>query len=270
MAAVTIKQSFTKTLPLYQNPLGVGDTHISGSTTLETDPPRFFIPVSHDSWVNLGLQSLGGASRGTLEGEHISLREDAMYHHNEGDVARAAAMYLLHPINQALSAIPNFGGSIKCLSEQSANGVRCDISFRRYRGNQQRCFAIVECKKRGVIDDNEFRQAARTPKNSVSQHVQAAMDAPGGSFFQRNSVKLMKQAAAYAIRNGTQYVALFNWDRLVLIRFSMLDPRRKIKDLIANGVGDYCEIAVIKYDTGSHLMRAALLGFLIEAYQQTP
>ncbi|KAI0188890.1 hypothetical protein EV127DRAFT_462073 [Xylaria flabelliformis] len=270
MAAITIKQSFRNPLPSYPNPLGVGDTHISGSTTMDTDPPRFYVAISHDAWVGLGFQSLETVNTRALENEHISLREDAMYHLNEGDVARAAAMYLLHPINQALSAIPNFAGSIKCLSEQLMNGVRADISFMRYRGNEQRCFAVVEFKKRGVIDDNEFRQAARTLKTPVSHHVKAAMNAPGGSFFQRNSVKLMKQAAAYATRNGTQYVALFNWDRLVLIRFSMLDPRRKIGDLVANGVGDYCEIGVLKYDTGSHLMRAALLGFLMEAYHQTP
>ncbi|RYC54060.1 hypothetical protein CHU98_g12149 [Xylaria longipes] len=247
MAAVTIKQSFRTALPSYQNPIGVGDTHISGSTTLNTDPPRFFVGVSHEAW------------------------ENAMWHLSEGDVVRAAAMYLLHPINQALSAIPDFASSIRCLSEQTTNGVRGDIAFNRLRSNERRCFAVVEFKKRGIIDDNEFRRAARTiTRTSVAQHVQDAMNMRERTFFQDNSVKLMKQAAAYAIRNRTRYVALFNWDHLVLIRFLGLDPRLSLKTLIGNGVGDYCEISMIKYDTGSHIMRAALLGFLVEAYQQTP
>ncbi|TRX89917.1 hypothetical protein FHL15_009189 [Xylaria flabelliformis] len=80
----------------------------------------------------------------------------------------------------------------------------------RYRGNEQRCFAVVEFKKRGIIDDNEFRQAARTLKTPVSHHIQVAVNASGGNYFPGNSEKLMKQAAAYAICNATQYVALFN------------------------------------------------------------
>lgn len=77
----------------------------------------------------------------------------------------------------------------------------------------------------------------------------------------------MKQAASYATRQRIQYVALFDWDVLVLVKFIEMDPRLDVDDLIDNGVGDWCETTII---TRSHEMRAALLGFLASAYQDTP
>ncbi|KAI1738461.1 hypothetical protein F4680DRAFT_467410 [Xylaria scruposa] len=267
MAAVTIRHSFRTALPSY-DPDRSGDAHLSGTTTLQTDPPRFCVLISHEAWVLSGLQSVDRVGR-ELDTEYTSLRENAMCHQNESDVVRGAAIYLLHPVNQALSAL--LAGSIRCLSEKGENTVRADIVFQRYRGNRWRYMAVVEFKSRGVIVGHEFRQAARTITRTspVSEHVRLAVRA-GGTFFGDDSKTLMKQASAYAIQYATQYVAFFNWDYLILIRFVQFDPRGKLRDRIINGVGDYCELSMIKYDRGSHLMRAALLGFLTEAYQQTP
>lgn len=79
----------------------------------------------------------------------------------------------------------------------------------------------------------------------------------------------MKQAAAYAIALGTKHVALFNWDYLVLVKFSELDISKLRDDRGTNGVGSSCKMTIIPHEGSSHQMRPALLGFLIEAFEES-
>ncbi|KAI1299437.1 hypothetical protein F5Y03DRAFT_365968 [Xylaria venustula] len=80
----------------------------------------------------------------------------------------------------------------------------------------------------------------------------------------------MKQATAYALTHRTQYVAIFDWDFLVLIVYRGLDSTQSAEDLYVQEAGDYCEIAIMDNRTSqSANVRAALLGFLITAYRNT-
>ena len=45
-----------------------------------------------------------------------------------------------------------------------------------------------------------------------------------------NAVNVSKQAAAYAVRARTPYVALFDWDHLFLYKFSELDLDQGLLD----------------------------------------
>jgi hypothetical protein len=159
--------------------------------------------------------------------------------------------------------------------------VRADISYYKNvpNSNVMRAFAVVEFKKRGVIVSQEFRTAQRLTHvpsqneinaivHSAQQYIQSTP--PGdASFFAGNSRTLIKQAASYAIRHRTRYVALFDWDTLVLADFVMMNPALSTHTLSQNGVGDYCETTIIRSNQ-SHNMRAALLGFLWQAATQTP
>ncbi|KAI0189875.1 hypothetical protein F4808DRAFT_465807 [Astrocystis sublimbata] len=278
MAAVTIRNSFATPLPNYYSRPGVVGAQSSGTATTNTDAPKFAVPIKHDGYRSRGIQYLRKVGRtSTLDEECVPLREGAMRHSSEGDVVRAAALYLLHPINQALAAIPDFRDTIRCLSERvsSLGNTRCDISFVHLNmdgnGNDLRCFAVLEIKRRGVIIDSQFNNAMRTvdSQKALNKHARDA-ELKGGTLFKSSSEMLIKQAAAYAISNRTRYVALFDWDRLVLIRFLKLDPRFDFETLKVNGVGDYCEITTLKYEGQSQDMRITLLGFLVEAFLQTP
>ncbi|KAI0532580.1 hypothetical protein GGR58DRAFT_507256 [Xylaria digitata] len=267
MSLVTIRQSFSSPLPSYDPIFAPGDAHLSGSSTLGTDPPKFCIEVQHQALVQIGLDELQKVPN-EIDREYISWRENAMAHHGEGDVARGAAIYLLHPINQVLSAIPRFAG-IECLSEKTVKRVRSDIVFnhpRRPHDPVGRYFAVLEYKKRGTIIEKEFRDAIRTiplGNQSIRDHVATLMNQNKGSFLQGNALKIMKQASAYAIEHETQYVALFDWDCLVLVRFVRFDPRNA-----GNGIGEYCEVTMVRNNrTESSKIRAALLGFLLEAHK---
>lgn len=66
------------------------------------------------------------------------------------------------------------------------------------------------------------------------------------SFYKRHSCKLMKQAAAYATQHRTKYVALFNWEVLVLVCFQAMElcdangNQYDLSELRRKGVGEWC------------------------------
>jgi hypothetical protein len=126
----------------------------------------------------------------------------------------------------------------------------------------------VEFKRRGIVNLSQFRAAkVVTQARNENYHIQTAMDQNRDSFYDENSGVLMKQCSSYAMTYRTQYIALFNWDSLVLVRFIRMNPSLSTDELLKKGVGDWCQTTLIPYTNGSHTMMAALLGFLAEAWQ---
>ncbi|KAH6641333.1 hypothetical protein F5144DRAFT_599977 [Chaetomium tenue] len=282
----TIRQSFDDALPNYPNPnLGVAaHASISGDSTLNTDPPHFSI-AAQQNWFNLGRIVLGHANiagpNHAVNRECIYFNEVGTYHNSEGDVVRSAAEYLLHPVNQVIGGL---GAPIRCQSEATTNRIRSDITYYRgplapvaptpgnpgHGGNPEyKAIAVVEFKKRGVIKPNEFTTANRfanpaTPptQQQLDDAAMAAQNRPNRSYFAGDALILIKQAASYAIAHRTPYVALFDWDFLVLVHFTQLNLNNKY-------AGDFCEVQVIPY-AQSQTMRAALLGFMAHAHTHAP
>lgn len=242
--------------------------------------------IEQRHWIEACNNVINGLPGHELENEGLDRKEAIMYHKCEADVVRSAALYVLHPLNQALAAHPVTTGIITCLAEHSSNGLRADITYFRNpavpsSGAEKRAFAVVEFKRRGLIDVGEFRTAQKLGANHSVQDVmnqknnicaKAALQ-DDGTFYDKYSCTLMKQAAAYATSQRTRYIALFNWDVLVLVRFSalrLLDNNGRLrgtKALKAEGVGEWCQTTII---TESERMRPALLGFLSEAFCKTP
>lgn len=217
-----------------------------------------------------------------LQNENLYHEEPVTRHASEGDVVRSAAMYVLHPVNQALAVHPNTTGSVTCLAETTANKLRADITYFRNAAPSKRAFAVVEFKKRQLIDPSQFEKAekinsARTQAQVIQQApdlvARAADNNDDRTFYDLYSCKLMKQAAAYATQHRTKYVALFNWGVLVLVKFQAMELANTAgvmftpEQLRRNGVGEWCQTTIIKEQ---HHMRPALLGFLAEAYSLTP
>jgi hypothetical protein len=281
--AVPLSQAFANVaanaLPPYPNPHGNAHASMSGDSTRNTDPPYFSIPAQpqhavHQNWHALGTAAVANipniaAPAHPLNHEFVYFPEAATYHNSEGDVVRSAAQYLLHPVNQALSSVP--GALIRCQSEATTNRVRSDITY--YRGpNAQnpayKAFAVVEFKKRGVITQAEFTNTVRhqAPPNAqqAATTVAAALALPNGNetYFDGDALILIKQAASYAVAHRTPFVALFDWDFLVLVHFTQMPAGMA-------DVGDYCELEIIP-QAQSQRMRGALLGFMAYAYSNAP
>jgi hypothetical protein len=274
--AVPLSASFATALPTYPNPHGAAEASISGQSTVNADAPYFSIPAQpvhaiHRDWAALGRAALANIPNinvpaHPLNKEFLYFSEGATHHNSESDVVRSAAMYLIHPINQVLASTP--GVSIRCQSEATIGKVRSDITY--FRGptpqnSEFKSFAVVEFKKRGVINSAEFRNTFKytaPPTDDQAQKTkELAAKQTGESFFQKNSWVLIKQAASYALSHNTPFVALFDWDFLILVRFTRM--------VAMDNAGDYCELEIIPFNQSSKI-RAALLGFLTHAYNHAP
>lgn len=265
----------------------------SSDTTGRTEPPRFAQQITITHWIDLSntiitdfvtTRALATHVRANLAllNENVNQREDVIRHKSEGDVVRTAALYVLHPVNQVFAAHPDTAGNVTCLAEAPSSGLRADVTYYRNPitpAKEKRAFAVVEFKRRQLIEWTEFEAAEKVPAGNSEPTVQRRNElsrrAMGrnhdNTYYEKYSCKLMKQAAAYAISQRTKYVALFNWDALVLVRFQAMpltdtnNRLRSVEEVKADGVGEWCQTTTI---TQTQFMRPALLGFLNEAYTQ--
>jgi len=249
----TLLQSFNQALPVFPGDMDTSDIKSASSTsTANAAPPKFWKVRTYNQWNNYADTVLSAV--GNALGARLPELEDSMFLKVEADVIRASILYLLHPVNQALSA--RHPGEIRCNSETTNNKKgRCDITYSRAQGPDWIPFAVIEIKRQGAIRGHEFT-ASRTSDANHSFHQ--ALNDPNsrGSLFNGNSYFLMQQASHYAVNENTQFVALFDWDTLFLNRFSNLSP--------AVDVGDWSYGTLIR---GRAQMRRALLGFLEKAHE---
>lgn len=257
----------------------------SSATVGDVNPPAFAHKILVRVWNRISelfITGLPGAQEQQLEGEVLYRHENVARHNSEADVVRTAAMYVLHPINQALNSHPDTRGFVTCLAESSLNRLRADITYFKTpsTGGDRRAFAVVEFKKRQLIKSSQFTEAEKMLSNITENQVIANSNQISGrtqannsaTYYKHYSLKLMKQASAYAILHRTKYVALFDWDVLVLVRFQPMQllkngRLRESEDIAVDGVGDWCQTTVV---TQSAHIRPALLGFLYEAFIATP
>ena len=144
---------------------------------------------------------------------------------------RATTLYLSHPINQALNA--KYKGKLTCLSENVQGGVRCDVTWKWYN-DQTRTYdtiAVLEVKRRGVLLWDDFRAAQTDAAGRHTKMEEAYSNAceGGGRFvataLRNNAVYLSSQASAYALRQHTKFVALFDWDSLFLFQLNEMGKK---------------------------------------------
>ncbi|ROV86920.1 hypothetical protein VSDG_10123 [Cytospora chrysosperma] len=280
-------QPFTLSLDNYHaEPTTNTNPSSSSVTTANVDPPSFAHKILTAYWTDLCNAFISAIPAARLTDEYLSHAERLIRHASEADVVRTAALYVLHPINQAFSAHSATAGTVTCLAELSSANLRADITYFKCPPNpgqgNKRAFAVIEFKKRQLINSTEFARAEKCNSSmseaQIRQNVaQISQQAKGRNidhtFYDGYSCKLVKQAAAYAITHRTKYIALFNWEALVLIRFQAMEllnhngSLKSVGELQADGVGEWCQTTVI---TQSVQMRPALLGFLSEAYDATP
>lgn len=244
----------------------------------------------------------------------VPQREGNIKQVNEADVVRCATLYLVHPVVQAFWAHPKYSKSLLSQSEHTKEWSRTDLTFYKTKqGNTNRAFLILEYKRRTVIKRAEFEHRYDMPRSwrppgtrtqamdklnelillpfEDSNHSGAIdalkevvkfnkfkMDSPGipasNLFKSGGSLNLIKQASAYAIEHSTRYVALFNYDYLVLCYFPWLDHTKQggwrgTRDHYKSESVQYpVEVEVVPAEDSQ--VRLALLGFMRTAYDETP
>lgn len=166
-------------------------------------------------------------SPNALKDEYLYTKDLTVCHASEGDVVRSAAIYVLYPLNRAFQAHPYFAKTVTCQSESSlqSGSLRADVTYFKTpagmaQGAEKRAFAVVEFKKRGLINGQEFVNAEKINHNQTEDDainkaatlnpLAAKSDPDNNTFYKDYSLKLMKQASAYATGHRTKYVALFD------------------------------------------------------------
>ncbi|KAI9695807.1 MAG: hypothetical protein M1836_006073 [Candelina mexicana] len=192
----------------------------SAHSTAITDPPRAW-ELDHPSTlfdlvrhlIPHGNQQVPRPLRNhlpTIESSHVLC--------TEGDVVRAAVLYLLNPVNVALERLCPAGCRIDCITDgPHGTSSRADIVW-RYRDTQSQTtsFAVLEFKNTYAIHWADFEpgMANLDPYAPVDQQpasmVANSYTAEDGTFLDGNAVVMAKQAQKYHNETGCTDVALFD------------------------------------------------------------
>lgn len=155
-------------------------------------------------------------------------------------------MYLNNPVHIALETARGPGYAHR--SEDTRDSTtRVDKSY--YRNGAP--YAVLDYKKPGYIDRNEF--LAGVPRSVAQYESNISMSRVRRSAWNEGTNMLLKQAVHYSFKFKTPFVALFDWNTLILLTLLKREERMG---------GDYCYMTVVGR---SHLFRKAFLGFLLAA-----
>ncbi|KAH7320611.1 hypothetical protein B0I35DRAFT_407684 [Stachybotrys elegans] len=266
MSQITVHQSFDTAI----NPFAIRtqrapkDASQSSNSTRDAEPPKMGHMVNVDFWLGYADPILH-SHKSQLSAVKAPCFEPTRVLTAEADVDNAAALELINPVELALSA-RHAGGGIWSRNQvyNDNTKARADKAWMCHnRAGERSFFAVLEYKYVGDIRPQEFYAAWARPEDRRNHLIKLheGRNTPGkqlakhASLFKSNSNTLIRQAVHYANSYETQYIALFDWDTLVLLH---------LEDQEGPAGGDYCYMTVIQ---DKSLMRRALLGFLERAYQ---
>ncbi|KAF7557073.1 hypothetical protein G7Z17_g892 [Cylindrodendrum hubeiense] len=264
MASINIIEAFGQPLPHDIKNAPAHMTHISGHSTELATPPAFAYEASQTGWEAYANGLLGNPIvNSTLRTQRLASWENIRYLDVEGDVGDAAAVHLINPVDLALSA--GHDSDIRSLNQHTVkadhvglHNARADKCWAWYdRHEIPTYFAVLDYKKIGTIQENEFTMALAPARQSFQANVDQAFGLRAETFFEKNSYILLKQAVNYADQYNTRYIAYFDWRCLVLLHLTQANE--------SDG-GDCCYVTFVK---GRKNFRRALLGFLERAYQSS-
>lgn len=182
---------------------------------------------------------------------------------SEADIVRSAALWLLHPVIITLQKQFDLVG---CYAEVTIDDCRCDALIKI----DGKVVVVLEYKNRGYIKRAEFEQGRmRDPtyanRRNIMDTIRRVQKNGYESAMENNATCLTKQAAAYASKWKTRFVALFDWDSFFLWHFAGKDFSVPSKPTELVGTDGHAKWAFGTPVEKREDFRKALLGFIIEA-----
>ena len=249
----TIGDSFAQRLPdLNLRPVEYIASHPVSTTAARVDGPKAWIEHPSAQYVDRATRLLNAFRNSPALHTRTPAIERPFVMKTEADVIRAGTLYVLHSVNQAVNAqftVP----TICCATEDINHALRCDLVWKYRDGMEWKVLAIMEMKNRGMMAKDDFYAGLVTQANCAAMIARAA----GDTLLDVDANNLSQQAAAYACRWDTPYVALFDWNSLFLYCFSNLRARE-------GTIGDWAYGTWVQEQQGT-TFRKALLGFLVSA-----
>ncbi|KAJ8109517.1 hypothetical protein OPT61_g7402 [Boeremia exigua] len=206
----------------------------SSTGTLKQKPPKVLMRVKSTFWTGKADSYLG--SNSAKQSKELN------------------TMVVADPeiVASPLKLESDYKTDITIGTEVRSDNFRHDLSFKVERGTtKEKTVAIIEFKRLGYIDYNEFdkasyddESAAKARFNDLKQNHETTT-----LTIQNSSLVLIKQATAYAMKWRCRSVALCDYDNLVLLKY-------------ADSFGlDFVEVTTVPRCE----IRKALLGFFISA-----
>lgn len=242
-----------------------GNVHVSvpSTTTRTYEPPNFLLKIPESKWLSIADSALDKhKSKLNHKNARLAPWESNMRMDSEGDVVYGSAIYLNNPVHIALHAAQNHSRACDVRSEVTLGTTsRADLGY--FRNGQ--AYAILEYKKLGAVskrcarrefdrgvpkDPNMFAAWMSTAENRFMRNHRGAEDTRA----------LLQQAVHYHYKFGARFVALFDWNALVLL---VLPPCGGL------GLNDSVSYAYITEVTDNRKFRRALLGFLLFSYRNS-
>ncbi|KAF2846192.1 hypothetical protein T440DRAFT_542544 [Plenodomus tracheiphilus IPT5] len=215
------------------------------------DPPRLFIRYSVSNYVSRAttwLNSQRALPDARFQISTIVTPEPAPAElANEADVVRVSNDFLVNPVLRAINI--KYNTNITVATEVMEDVFRLDLTFNinQDTGNKQ-TIVVIEFKRLGVIKPAQFHKHEYAQEDKAKEtrrlrrlHLNTGLD------WGTNAYWMTLHATAYSRATGCEYVALCNYDTLILLRFN---------DGLAS-------VRLTEVSRGQ--MRLGLLGFLIAA-----
>lgn len=242
-----------------------GNVHVSApsNATKAYEPPNFLLKTPESKWLSIADAALDKLkSRLNQKNTRLAPWESNMRMESEGDVVYRSAIYLNNPVHTALHAAQNHSRSCDVRSEVTLGTTsRADMGY----FHNDHAYAILEYKKLGAVSKRcargDFdRGVPRDPKMFAtwmsSAEKRFMRDVRGGE----DTRFLLQQAVHYQTKFGARFVALFDWNSLVLLVLPQCRGR---------GLNDRVSYAYITEVTDNRKFRRALLGFLLFSYRNS-
>ncbi|KAG6356811.1 hypothetical protein INS49_014685 [Diaporthe citri] len=261
--AITIYEAFNQALPSFVQLGTQVDTRAksSGTTTEACKPPRCGIKIPVEHWTTLGSRLCLDQHKDDLRSRYLSPVDNSMAFKSEADVVEASAAYLRQPVQIAYQLVHPKDICLKQLTKPRKDvtaASRVDIAYFSEKpndettpGNSSNVFAVLEYKKFDGLSREQFKKG--TVSNS-KDYATALRHSPFiGSKSQSSTEIVLKQATHYASKFVTPFVALCDYNTLILLVMNQVE---------GYDGGHYTYVTVVEK---SVYMRKAYLGFLLAA-----
>jgi hypothetical protein len=278
----TLEESFTTPLPrldcVPKKPYKKVEP--SGQTSKGTSPPLVLAHKSKDHYEDLADRGLRQAFERDPSLPSEKTEEDApeLANSSEAELIKAYALHIM-PSQMKLLRCLWPGQWIERAEETKSETYKDEKSKIQYQvqvyevetKKEGKIILIIEYKRRGQIKYSDWEQVLAAEGEDAEQKLNLTgekqlLDANGLSFAQ--------QCTAYAAMNKTVYVALFDWDNLLLFKYDRNEISR-MKNLGIMSAGNIAELTWISEQANAgqnNLMqkgniRKCLWGFIYEAFK---
>lgn len=225
--ATTIFDSFGQALPSFIQ-LGAQietDPKPSGTTTADCTPPKCGIKIPLTHWTGLASKLCLQQHKDALRSKFLPTVDGLIEFKSEADVADASTLYLTHPVHVAYQLVHS-GDQDRRLDQLTRPRQAPTASSRVDRayfagpphneeapGNSGNIFAVLEYKKFKGLLRADFNRGMVTNASDLEKSLQHPPFIKGNS----KTAMYLQQATHYAWRYGTPFVALCDYNTLILL-----------------------------------------------------